>query len=341
VLVLVALVVIEARTQALSGSVRGTFTAEALVGLDIKGRAITMLGVVPVWARLLVWPEHLQADYSPQEIVGTTTWGLWQTVGALMLVGIVALGWRARRRSPVVTFGVLWLGIMLFPVSNVLVPTGIVVAERTLFGASVAVVLLGGHFLGPLVDRALALGAAARIVTATAIVVVLGMGASRSASRQLVWYDVTTLWHQSLIDAPLSYRVHHTWGEIMFNAGDQRTGVYHYRRAIELRPSAWPVYFELAEKYRGINQCPTASRLYRQLLALAPEHTNGRASLIACLVHLGEYRAALGVARVGIGYGVQAGTFRRFARIADSAAAAGAPPGSVTLPAPSDTLPSR
>ena len=67
------------RTFALGGDPVGTFTAEALDGLSIGGRTLTMLAVVPHWYRLLLWPAHLQGDYAPREIEAATTWGLGQT----------------------------------------------------------------------------------------------------------------------------------------------------------------------------------------------------------------------------------------------------------------------
>ena len=337
-LALVAVWVVWMRNLALAGNTKGTFTAEGLAGLGIGGRALTMLGVVPTWARLLVWPDHLQADYSPKEIVAATAWGASQTLGLLLLGGVIAGAWLVRRRQPVVTFAICWLVIALFPVSNVLVATGIVVAERTLFLASVAVVLIGGVILAPLVDRAMALGSVARIATATAVVLVLGMGLTRSASRQLVWYDLATLWHQTLIDAPNSYRAHHAYAQILFKADMKREAEYHYRRAMELYPPAWPVYLDLADKYRLAGKCTPAIRLYRALLPMSPDNAGARGSLIACLVYEGNYLEAVREARIGLSFGKQVRSFELYGRIADSAAKVAAPPRTVVLPPPPDSI---
>ena len=101
------------------------------------GRTLTMLGVVPEWFRLLIWPHHLQADYSPQEILPAEHLSSPQLLGLVLLAIAVLLLVATWRRQPVVAFGVLWLGIGIGPVHNVLVPTGIVLAERTLFGEPV------------------------------------------------------------------------------------------------------------------------------------------------------------------------------------------------------------
>jgi hypothetical protein len=332
---LVVAVAVGIRDLVLAGNTKGSFTAEALVDSGVGGRALTMLGVVPEWARLLIWPAHLRAEYSPREIIAATGFGSAQLAGvALLLIGgaIIVLG---RRRLPVAAFGFAWLAIGLGPVHNVLVPTGIVLAERTLFlgsiGFLVGVVALGDALrsrLGQTDARA------ARIVTVGGLTALLLMGITRSASRQRVWLDPATLWRQTLIDAPLSYRAHHAWAQILWDGRQRGQAERYFRRAIELYPPAWPVYVDLADKYRLAGQCWPAIELYQGLLSLNPLHTAGRGSLVACLIHVGRYREAAGMARVGEELGISAEIFARYAVIADSAAAVSAIPGTVSLPPP-------
>src|SRR5262249_51793684 len=83
-------------------------------------------------------------------------------------------------------FGLLWMSIALVPVSNVL-PTGVVLGERTLFLPSVGFVLV----VGACAQRALATPAMAAkwrrraLAEACALLVLLGL--LRSAGRQAVW----------------------------------------------------------------------------------------------------------------------------------------------------------
>jgi hypothetical protein len=118
----------------------GTFQAPALVGLDARGRALTMLSVVPQWLRLLVFPAHLRADYSPQEFNAV------QTVTGVVLLGAGILGGAVfaavRYLGSLGRFGLLWIAIALLPVSNVVIPTGILITERSLFLPSVGAVII-------------------------------------------------------------------------------------------------------------------------------------------------------------------------------------------------------
>jgi hypothetical protein len=333
-IVLAAVAFVGIRNVVLHGDTSGTFTAEALNGASIGGRALTMLSVVPLMARLFVWPAHLQADYSPQEIVAATHWGAAQTLGAAILLLLVIVAWRCWRKRPLITFGLMWIAIGLFPVSNVLVPTGIVLAERTLFLATVGVVLIGGDLLmlaGNWVYHRSRIG---RLAAASAIAVLLALGITRSALRQRDWHDLFSLWAQTVIDAPLSYRAHYAYAAVLFNLKIERTSEQEYKRALALYPAAWPARLQLADHYRLAGFCYPAITLYHEVLLASPNETDARGSLIACLINLGEYREASREARLGASYGVESEAFRRYEQIADSADRVKAPAHTVKLPEP-------
>lgn len=336
-LVAAVVVVLGIRVAALHGNPKGSFTAEALQGLGIGGRALTMLQVVPQWIRLFFWPAHLRADYSPQVINAATQWGAIEILGVLILVAVVVLAWTCRRRFPVVTFGILWTGVALFPVSDVIVPSGIVLAERTLLIPTFGVVLAVSPLLVGVGRWLYAHGSVGRIVVASSAAALLGMGLSRSFARQSVWHDQTTLWFQTLIDAPNSYRAHHAFAEILFAAKAERSAEYHYREAMRLYPPAWPVDLDLADKYRQAGDCYAADRLYAHVLTVQPAHVGARGSFVACLMYIGDYVDAAAQARLGASFGHATGTFASYAQIADSAARAHAPPHSVQLPPPPDS----
>lgn len=337
-LLLVGVIFIAVRSDVL-GDTTGTFAAEAFHGAGIGGRALTMLGVVPQMVRLFVWPSHLQADYSPQEIVAATHWGWPQTLGTALLLGCVALGWWCRRRKPVVTFALLWTAIALFPVSNVLIPTGIVLAERTLFLASLGVVLVEGELLTSAGRWIYQRGQIGRLVTVVSVAVLLTLGVTRSALREMTWHDLFTFWSQTVIDAPKSYRAHFAYAGVLFDLKLKRTAEYEYKRTLALYPGAWPADLSLADHYREAGFCDPAVGYYEKVLAVAPQHTAARSSLIACLVYDGNYARAVRLSRLGVSFGVQPKTFRDYWRIADSATAAHAPPHSVRLPPPIDAPP--
>ncbi|MGQ0704313.1 MAG: tetratricopeptide repeat protein [Gemmatimonadales bacterium] len=336
-LALVAVSFYGIRTLVLQGDLLGTFVAEALAYLSMGERGLTMLAVVPYWTQLLLWPAHLQSDYSPAEIVSQTSWGTGQTLGAVLLGAVVLAAVLTRRRAPAVTFGLLWTAIALFPVHNVLVPTGIVLAERTLLLPSIGAMIAVGGAAQLLVERA---SYGARMALAAGLGALLILGVYRSTTRHPVWADQFTLWYETANhDALRSYRAHHALAELYFLGGAEGRAEREYRLAIGYSPSTVSqAYLDYANKLRLRGHCYPAAELYRQALRIRPNNMAIRASLVACLMHLGEYREARDLARAGVSYGWQVESWILIRLTADSALRVEAPPGTVKVHAPSDSV---
>lgn len=318
------------------GGFAGSFTAEGLMGLGVWGRIVTMLGVIPIWLRLLVWPEHLQADYSPQEIVGGTQFHADQWLGLGILTATIALAVACRKRAPEITYGVLWFAIAIFPVSNIAVATGIVLAERTLLLPSAGFLLVVGGAVAAILRRWHTIGAGYRRLALAGVAALLALGIWRSAARTTVWHDNDHLWARTVEDAPLSYRAHHARAQYYFNTGNYTLGERHAFRAIELYPNTFQVRAELGDRYRQLGMCEPAVEAYKAAMRLAPGRSDARASLLACLFWLGRYATARGQARIGRAWGADMDVFEQMMALADSAERAGAPPKSVRI-----TLPAR
>lgn len=312
------------------GNFVGSFTAEGLVGLPWSGRALTMLGVVPYWLRLLLWPAHLQEDYSPGEIVGTTHFGLDQAAGTAILLGSLALIVICWRRRPVVSFGFLWFFVAILPVSNVIVSTGIVLAERTLFLPSVGIMLALGEGAEAFWER-LREAPRARRWLGVAVAVVLVAGAVRSAFRMAVWRDARHLWSQTLLDSPKSYRTLRTFAYMMQKLHRPDRFEVYMKEAIERYPKSYHVRGELGDFYRAKARCGPAIVEYRAALKLAPAAADFRSSLIACLLYQGEYDDALASVAVGRGFDSTSRIFKRMTTLVDSLRRLRPPPTGVTI----------
>ena len=322
------------------GDVGGSFTAEALVGLGAGGRALTMLAVVPRWLHLLAWPSHLQADYSPREIVASPGFGITEAAGLIVVMSVLIAGWAMRRRSPAVSFGIAWMAITLLPVSNVIIPTGIVLAERTLFLPSVGFVIT----VTALVDVLLSGDArlARPVVCAGLVLVAIGVG--RSVERQRVWRNEGYLVGRSVQDAPLSFRMQEAYGDLLFGADQPELAHQAYARAMDLAPRAttWRVQNDLGRALARRGDTAEQAVVLRASLAQQPDQELIRAELVAAQLVLGEYTDARSVADSGVAMGKSVAVFAGLRAVADSALRSNAPPGSIRLSLQSGALaPSR
>ena len=320
------------------GDFVGEFTAEALTDQGMGGRILTMLQIVPRWLGLLIWPSHLQADYSPSVILQATSWGWAQTLGAAVLAAVAVLLVATWRRAPVVAFGILWAGGALLPVSNLLIPTGIVLAERTLFLPSIGFLMAcGGVAQYLLAGRADPRRLSRLLVGVTAVLAMLGVW--RSAVRHPDFQNQFYFWAKTVEDAPLSYRAHHAQAQNLWRMGYEGASISSYHTAMALYPRAWWVRNALADRFRLRGDCYPAMELYEQSLRIEPGQPATRASRIACLMHLGRYEDAMLAADEGIALGTDVEDFRIYRATADSAKRVGAPPGSVQMTVPESQPP--
>jgi protein O-mannosyl-transferase len=296
-MLLVAVLLLVARWRVL-GQLSGDVPISVLDGLSMPRRTVGMLGLVPELARLLLWPAALSADYGPRHVTFVPSFTPAAVVGLVIALGVIALAVRARRVQPAVAFGIAWLAVTWAPVSNVLVPSGILLAERTLFAPSAGVVLAVAGLLAWATRRedVRALPPRTLRLMAAMLVLVVVAGTVRSATRQVVWKNNDVLFHQMVEDAPLSARAHYALGGHMFEKGQLKDGEQEWRLAIALDSTAWRIQIDLADRYRGAGLCGPAEPLYRDALVEEPKAERARLGLVVCLRDRGARDEAVGQA---------------------------------------------
>lgn len=273
-------------------------------------RAATMMTEMPRVARLLVYPAHLSGDYSPTDVLIAHGLDVAQLPGLIVCLGVLLLAFAFREKSPVASFGLFWVMIAYIPVSNLLVPTGFLVAERTLFFPSVGLVLVAGAIIH-----------AARLygrhreqrTMAVAVGVVLGLGLMRSIDRQRVWQNNDVFFDQLVLDAPNSYRAHFLRANVLGAEGRLRETSAEYHQAIRLFPYDVAMMLAIASEYHRSGACGPAIPMLTWSYAVEPTATPGRVAYVQCLAHEGRWAdsraAALDALRV-----VSGGEVRRLRR---------------------------
>jgi tetratricopeptide (TPR) repeat protein len=272
--------------------------------------------------RLFVWPAQLYADYSPQAVHVHTTWHPDLLPGALLVICVTILLFISARRAPVVAFGLAWLAIALAPVSNVLIPTGILIAERTLLVPSVGVVLAVGFASTWVVQRLRPQPRLVRLIAAGAFAILLTLGLSHSAERQYTWKSTDAVFITLENDAPLNFKAHYTYGGRLFEQKRPMDGEREWRKAIALMPEYHGVYVDLAHKYREAHICKAAIPNYQKALAIEPALPLARVGLVACYLELGQWHRARSESRWAIADGYYRRAFDYMIERADSALAA-------------------
>ena len=261
----------------LAGATGSASTAPVFVGHGPIAVRLTAFSEVTDLVRLLLVPLTLRVDYSPAERTIVTSMLDGRFLAGLLLLGLwvalAVIAWRRGRRVEVV--GLLWVAVAYLPVSSLIVPIGLLMAERTLYLASAGVVLAlaAAAVRLPLRPSALASGAACVVV----------LGALRTALRVPIWHDNLRVALSIVEDSPRSYQGPMASAGIFLEAGRPV-------QALEYADSAWSVfpldprpYLIGAHAALKLGRMSTAD----SLLALADRH---------CLPCRGVYEAEAAVA---------------------------------------------
>jgi hypothetical protein len=195
-LAVLALYVI-ARASVLHQDVVVDRAAPVFYGASPVAVRLTAVAAFADVTRLLLFPLRLRADYSPAErTLVTTPLDPRLALGLLCTAAWGSLLWLAWRRGRrLEAFGLGWIAIAFFPVSNLAVQVGVLLAERTLYLPSVGLALAAGAWLQGLEPR--------RLAWALGVLVVAG--GVRTAARVPVWHDQRTVVVSELQDSPRSF----------------------------------------------------------------------------------------------------------------------------------------
>lgn len=319
VLVAATLVYVLARSRVQTDFVGfAPHSAFRFLNMDAAARIGTMLHEFPRIGQLMLFPARLSADYSPPDVFIATGIGLGELPGLMIALCTVLLALMLRPRAPIASFGLLWFIIAYFPVSNLLLPTGIITAERTLFLPSVGVMLAvscAAMWLSTQFEQR------GRSVLATAMGTMLALGLWKSVDRQKVWKNNDVLFDSMVADLPNGYRGHILRGRNLGNKERLVEMEREFRRGIRLFPYDAGVMVDVAEGYRRAGLCEPAIPLYEWSYALDSTYRDGRLGYVYCLSTKERWAETRDAAFKGIKYGMarEGKWLRNAVYVADSA----------------------
>ncbi len=252
---------IVARRLVLGGlSPPSTALAVGLAGATLAERWWTMTAAWPLVAHLLFWPTRLSMHYGPTTVVphGTVS-----ATSALACVAVALLAgasaWMARRgdRRPLVALG--WIAAGYLAASNILVPTGQLLAERTLFFSSAGSVMLAALVL----SRAGALSTAARreVVAVALLLVVVGLAAT--VRRSAVWSSEERLFTSGIDFDSAAFYPYQQLARTYGRRGDDARGVALLGEAYKRYPAGESLALEYAQHLRTAGRGEDALRVLR------------------------------------------------------------------------------
>ncbi len=254
--------------QAVLGSIIGVDANPAFPYLSGDSRLWNALRAWPEFYRLLVLPLDLSADYSPGVILPVDHPTPMALAGGLLLLLTIALAGFVLSGS-LVGLAATWLLVAILPVSNLLFPIGVLVAERALYLPSVAMsiaVAAGAlHLLASPPNNQHVRTAA---MVAGAVLILLGI---RTAVRNPVWMSTESVQQSVIRSHPESYRAQWNAAVLALREGDGARAEYHFLLGYRIYRQDAVFVSQLGNFYLGRGDFTVALRYLREARALYPQ----------------------------------------------------------------------
>jgi len=204
--------------------------AAIFFGRDALGRLAVALPALLRAAVLLFWPVSLSSDYSPQVIPAYAGISFAAVLGALVAVAVPLVVIRCRRPAPAISFAVAIAGLSYLPTANLLFPSGVLLAERTLYLAVALPAAVAGSAFVWLEQRK-------RLRPAIAAIVIVAVACcTRSLLRLPAWRDNRAQLLTLMLEHPESYQGHASAAAVLAGRGDTAGARRQYRLADSLFP---------------------------------------------------------------------------------------------------------
>lgn len=278
------------------GSVAGDAPSPELLDLSMGERIMTGLSLWPTYLRLFLFPLDLSSDYGPGVLSvarGLRADVLFGSVSAVILSVVFAAGWKERR---LVALPVGWWLVTILPVSNLLVPMGTLLAERTLYLPSVSLSLAVAVLVGAALEARLARG----LVLGWALAFALVALAIRTTLRIPAWLDTYTVLSVLAVEHPESWLSHRSRANGLLRVGQTAAALREFDTAIRLQPNSYALLVEAGTRYKEHGLFAQARPLLERAIRMRPDRPMAYRSLAETRLREGDGRSAYGIALAGL-----------------------------------------
>lgn len=236
------------------------------------------LHVMVGYLNLLFFPHNQSGDPNFPASTSLREPAVLFSIAIIAMTIIIAL--RQYKKIPLLSFGIVWYFIALFPTSSI-VSLQDVMAEHRAYLPSV------GFFLtmGVLITRFFESRAGGLFIRSSSLrmmgvlILILMIFSLGTTKRNLVWSGNINLWKDAVKKAPLKDRVHANLGLAYEQRGLLDEAITEYKKCLRINPVNVEAIFDLGNAYNKKGWLDKAIDQYREAISLDPQHTKSHFNL--------------------------------------------------------------
>lgn len=209
-------------------------------------RLFTFFRTLTVYFRLLFLPFNLHMERSVE--IATSVSSLSVILGGVLFLGLLGIAFWFLKKAPIVSFGIIWFFIALFPMSNLLVPVNDLIYEHWMYVPLIGIFLPIIWLAQQLCKNVKSTNWLQRFLLLVFVLFVIFLSVL-TVRRNTEWRDPITFYNQTLEHAPESYRIINNLGMAYADIGNYTQAKETYKRAIALEPEVAIAYHNLANSY--------------------------------------------------------------------------------------------
>ncbi|MFC2171361.1 tetratricopeptide repeat protein [Acidobacteriota bacterium] len=233
-------------------------------------RLFTSVTVMFQYLKLLAVPVKLSADYSFAQVEPVHSFfseGF--LLASALLAGLVAVAFFARHRFPEGLFGLAFMALTYGPASNLLIPSGTIMAERLMYVPSLGFCAIVGGALGRLFLWG---GRQGKAATVLSLALVLFLYSAKVMSRNEDFKNNTTLFEKTVVTSPRSAKMQLYYGDLLSKTGRYGEAQRHLDTAIRILPESALTQNLFGAHLGRIGDYERAAGHFRTAVRLNPDH---------------------------------------------------------------------
>ncbi|HRE30953.1 MAG TPA: hypothetical protein PLD88_03170 [Candidatus Berkiella sp.] len=171
--------------------------------ITLFDRLLTQINVLVFYIKLIFIPQLVDMGLYHDDFGVVTSFNVQTGLCSLLLLSLVILIYVARKRAPIISFGIAWFFVS-HAIESTILPLEMVFEHRN-YLATVGLLLIPVYYFIPFMNK---VASAPKIVYTFFTFLLFSMLATITLQRSTIWSSSHTFLQESLLHHPLSPRVH-------------------------------------------------------------------------------------------------------------------------------------